>query len=42
MRLWYTDADLAGVRGKALGMLPEDERAGWGKLWGDVDALLKE
>jgi hypothetical protein len=37
---WRGDPDLTGVRdAAALGRLPEDERAGWQKLWADVDDL---
>jgi serine/threonine-protein kinase len=40
---WQRDPDLTGVRGnKALGMLPEAERAGWRKLWAEVETLLKK
>jgi tetratricopeptide (TPR) repeat protein len=41
MRHWRHDADLAGVRDKeGLARLPKEERAAWGKLWAEVDALL--
>src|SRR5262249_49597576 len=40
---WQKDTDLAGVRDKAaLAKLPKDEREAWGKLWADVEALLKK
>jgi tetratricopeptide (TPR) repeat protein len=40
---WKVDADLAGVRGvDSLAKLPADEQDAWRKLWGDVDALLKQ
>jgi tetratricopeptide (TPR) repeat protein len=43
LRHWQRDPDLAGVRGnKALAMLQETERAGWRKLWAEVEALLKK
>jgi tetratricopeptide (TPR) repeat protein len=39
---WRADPDLTGVRDKdALAELPEDERAKWQELWGEVDGLLK-
>jgi hypothetical protein len=35
------DPDLAGVRDReGLAKLPEAERAGWAKLWAEVDSLL--
>src|SRR5262249_42540191 len=38
---WQKDRALAGVRDKdALARLPEAERAGWAKLWAEVDSLL--
>ena len=37
---WKRDADFAAVRDR-IDSLPESERAGWQKLWADVDALLK-
>ena len=38
---WRADPDLTGVRDKdALAQLPEDERAKWQELWGEVDGLL--
>jgi Flp pilus assembly protein TadD len=40
---WRQDADLAGVRDpQAVEKLPADERAAWGRLWEDVDALRKK
>jgi tetratricopeptide (TPR) repeat protein len=42
LRHWQTDADLAGVRdAEALASLPEAERAAWGELWGQVEALRR-
>jgi tetratricopeptide (TPR) repeat protein len=42
MQHWLADADFAGVRGAAaLGKLPEAERPGWQRLWGDVEALKR-
>jgi eukaryotic-like serine/threonine-protein kinase len=39
---WQQDPDLASVRDEgALARLPADERAAWGKLWAEVDDLLK-
>jgi serine/threonine-protein kinase len=39
--LWQQDHDLACVRDeKALGGLPEPERAGWRELWASVEASL--
>jgi hypothetical protein len=39
---WRADPDLTGVRDKdALARLPEDERARWQQLWGEVDGLLE-
>jgi hypothetical protein len=39
---WRADPNLTGVRNKdALAKLPEDERARWQELWGEVDGLLK-
>src|SRR5262249_4942115 len=41
MRHWLADTDFAGVRGPAaLARLPEAERPGWQKLWGDVADTL--
>jgi tetratricopeptide (TPR) repeat protein/serine/threonine protein kinase len=40
MRHWLADADLAGVRGKALAKLPEAERRPWQKLWAGVANAL--
>jgi serine/threonine-protein kinase len=40
---WRQDIDLAGIRDDAeLAKLPEAERAAFGKLWADVDALVKK
>ncbi len=40
---WLADPDLAGVRdAKALGMLPQEERQAWHKLWADAAQVLKE
>jgi hypothetical protein len=40
LRRWWVDSRLACVRDEAeLKKLPEAERAGWRKLWGDVAAL---
>jgi hypothetical protein len=42
LRHWQVDPDLAGLRDKdALARLPEAERQACGKLWADVDALLR-
>jgi hypothetical protein len=39
---WRADPDLIGVRYKdALDKLPEEERAKWQELWGEVDGLLQ-
>jgi tetratricopeptide (TPR) repeat protein len=39
---WRADPALSSVRDKdALAKLPEDERAKWQELWGEVDGLLK-
>ena len=39
---WRADPDLTGVRDQdALAKLPEDERAKWQELWGEVDGLLQ-
>ena len=39
---WRASPDLAGVRDQdALAQLPEDERAKWQELWGEVDRLLE-
>jgi tetratricopeptide (TPR) repeat protein len=41
LRYWQKDPALACVRDKeALARLPEAQRAGWQKLWGDVAGLL--
>jgi hypothetical protein len=38
---WKKDPALAGVRDReGLERLPEAERAGWAKLWAEVDSLL--
>jgi hypothetical protein len=38
---WRADPDLTGARDQdALAKLPEDERAKWQELWGEVDGLL--
>jgi serine/threonine-protein kinase len=43
MRHWQKDADLAGIRDRAvLDKLPADERAALTNLWADVAALLKK
>jgi tetratricopeptide (TPR) repeat protein len=40
MERWQSERDLAGVRGSdALGNLPQEDRAGWWKLWAEVAAL---
>src|SRR5262249_19839458 len=40
MRYWLNDANLAGVRQtERLAGLPAEERAGWAKLWADVQRL---
>jgi serine/threonine-protein kinase len=40
---WQKDDDLVGVRDKdALARLPAQEQEAFGKLWADVDALLKK
>jgi tetratricopeptide (TPR) repeat protein/predicted Ser/Thr protein kinase len=41
LRHWLEDTDFVGVRGSALGNLPEPERQAWQKLWNDVSPLLK-
>jgi hypothetical protein len=42
LRHWRVDTDLAGLRDRdALILLPEAERQACGKLWADVDALLR-
>jgi cytochrome c-type biogenesis protein CcmH/NrfG len=40
LRPWRYVTALAGLRGAALDRLPAEERAGWQRLWADVDALL--
>jgi eukaryotic-like serine/threonine-protein kinase len=43
MRYWQDDPDFAGVRGEAaLAALPEAERAGWRRLWQDVERLRQQ
>jgi hypothetical protein len=43
LKHWQADTDLAGIRdAKALGALPESERAAWRTLWSDVAALLEK
>jgi len=43
LRQWQTDVDLAGLREpEALTKLPEAERAGWRKLWEEVEAVEKK
>jgi tetratricopeptide (TPR) repeat protein len=40
MQHWQDNADFVGVRGvEALGRLPAAERAGWQKLWQEVEEL---
>jgi tetratricopeptide (TPR) repeat protein len=40
---WQSDPDFTGVRAdKAVAALPESDQAAWGKLWADVDQLLKQ
>jgi hypothetical protein len=41
LQAWQTNPDLAGVRGKAVALLPDAERLGWKQLWADVDALRR-
>lgn len=39
---WRAETDLTGVHHKdALAKMPEDERAKWQELWGEVGGLLK-
>jgi tetratricopeptide (TPR) repeat protein len=39
---WKRDLDLAGVRGPtALAWLPEEERAGWSRLWLEAEVLIE-
>src|SRR5439155_7963848 len=41
LRPWRYELALAGLRdASALAQLPADERAGWQRLWPDVDALM--
>jgi hypothetical protein len=43
LRHWQHDTDFTGVRdAAALAKLPDAERAGWQKLWAEVDVLLKK
>jgi len=43
LKHWQVDIDLAGIReAKALGALPESERALWRTLWAGVAALLEK
>ena len=40
MSHWQQDTDFAPVRGaKSIAKLPETERAGWEKLWQEVEEL---
>src|SRR5262249_33737939 len=39
---WHQDAALASARGEAIDRLPEDERAGWRRLWDVVEAVREE
>jgi tetratricopeptide (TPR) repeat protein len=41
LRRYQRDAAFAGVRGEALGKLPEAERQAWQQLWADVEQTLK-
>jgi hypothetical protein len=42
LQAWRTDRSLAAVRdADGLAKLPEAERAGWRKLWADVEELRK-
>ena len=42
MTHWRADPDLTDVRNKdTLAKLPEDERALWQELWGEVAGLLQ-
>jgi serine/threonine-protein kinase len=42
MQQWLGEGDLAGIRAPdALARLPVEEREQWGKLWSEVDALLR-
>jgi serine/threonine protein kinase/Flp pilus assembly protein TadD len=38
---WQREREFAGVRGAALGKLPEAERPPWQKLWAEIGALQK-
>jgi hypothetical protein len=42
MQHWQQDEDFAGIRGAALGQLPEAEREEWQTLWQEVEALRKD
>jgi hypothetical protein len=43
LKHWQTDSDLDGVRdAEALAKLPEAEREEWGRLWAEVEELLKK
>jgi hypothetical protein len=42
LQVWQKDPDLASLRGEAIGKLPDEERTGWTKLWGDVADRIKE
>jgi tetratricopeptide (TPR) repeat protein len=42
MRDWLADPDFGGVRGAALGKLPEAERPGWDQLWREVEDLRRQ
>src|SRR5262249_52012250 len=40
LRHWTSDPGLAGLRGEALAVLPQSERADWRAFWADVEDLL--
>jgi hypothetical protein len=43
LKHWKEDTDLAGIRDDAaLSKLPQEERAAYKQLWGDVDRLLSK
>ena len=43
LTLWKSDPDLAAVRDPEwLAAMPPADRAAWGRLWADVDALLAD
>ena len=43
LKHWKEDSDLAGIRDDAaLAKLPQEERAAYKQLWGDVDRLLSK